>query len=131
MDVGAGSVPLDNLSFEISDRNGPSPEPAVLAVSPAYAVFGLIVVTRLDAVHPLGHAALCVLGMHEVQPTEALTRTHSGTGIFVKPIANIVPRTIGLSAEDDVGRGTHNGVEFLVLSCQFNIELLQCLRSSF
>src|SRR5580704_11275362 len=125
MDVGAGSVPLDNLSFEISDRNGPSPEPAVLAVSPAYAVFGLIVVTRLDAVHPLGHAALCVLGMHEVQPAETLPRTHSGASIFVKPIANVVPRTVGLSTEDDVGRGAHNSVEFLVLSRQFTVKLLQ------
>src|SRR5579863_6522169 len=72
VDVGAGPVPFHDLSFEISDRNCTSPEPAVLSVPPANAVFRFIVVTRLDAVHPLSHTALHVFWMQKFQPTEAI-----------------------------------------------------------
>src|ERR1700732_249760 len=69
--------------------------------------------------------------MHKFQPTETLRGINSRAGVLVKSIADVVPRTVRLSAEDDVGCGAHNGVEFLVFTSEFAIKLLQCLRSPF
>src|SRR5580704_4174080 len=131
MDVRAGPVPLDDLPFVIANWNGTSPEPAVISITPAQAIFGFIVVPRLSAAHPVGHAPFSVLGMYEAQPTETVRGTCSCTGIFIKSIADVVSSTVCSPAKDDVRSSVHNGIQFLMLACEFVVKLLQHFRSFF
>ena len=74
---------------------------------------------------------LAVVRMHKIQPTKSLRGAGLGARIFVKSIADVIPGTISLSAENDIGSGSHNSVEFLIFSRQFTVKLLQSCGPSF
>ena len=66
--------------------------------------------------------------MHIFQPTETIRRTWRRAGIFVKSVADVISGAVGLAAEDDVGSGVHDGIQFLILSYQFDVKLQQQFR---
>src|ERR1700722_6464902 len=105
MDVRTRPVPLDDTAFQISERDRPSSEPAVLSACAAQAVFRFIGFAGLHASHPVRQASFLVFPMQILQPTKANGGAGRSTRVFIKSAADVVPRSIGLPAEDDIGRG--------------------------
>ena len=64
--------------------------------------------------------------MQILHPAKANGGTCRSTRIFIEPAADVVPCTIRLSAENDIGGGVHNGIKFLVFLGEIAVELLQC-----
>ena len=69
--------------------------------------------------------------MHVVGPGEAVHADRRRAGVIVEPLADVVSGSVGLAAENDVGRGLHNGIKFLMFLAEFEIELLKGLASLF
>src|ERR1700722_6870094 len=110
MDVGTGSVPLDDTPFKIPERDRPSAKPAVLAVCAAQSILRFIGFAGLHASHPVRQASFLVFPMQILQPTKSNCGACRSASVFVKSAADVVPRSVGLPAEDDIGRGLHNRV---------------------
>ena len=125
MNVRTGPIPFDDSRFVIANRNRTGPEPAVIPIPPVQPIFRFIIVAGLHTGQPFRHGPVLVLGMHVLEPAEAIRRSRCGPGKFIKSIADVVPGTVLLAAEDNVRGGLHNGVKFLVLSRELVIYLLQ------
>src|ERR1035441_1826629 len=131
MDIGTSSIPLEDVPDRISKRDSTGAEPAVLPVNAADTVFGLIGFPGLHASHPERRTSFFVVRMQILQPAESNGRACRSTCIFIKSAADVVPPTIRLPAENNIGCGVHNGVEFLVLLGKVAVELLQSHRFLF
>ena len=65
--------------------------------------------------------------MHIIQPIDAVARSFCA-GILAEPLAHIVVVPVAVAAENHIWRRTYDGIEFLVLSHQFEVKLQQQLR---
>src|SRR6266852_420911 len=124
MNVGTSPVPFHDLSIMISNRHRPGAEPAIVSIFPAQAIFRFVVSPRLNGLHPSHFAALRVVRMHIVQPTDTV-RGGWSPSVFIKPVAYVVVVPISLTAADDIRSGADNSVELLVPSRQLHVEAQQ------
>src|SRR5215471_3878596 len=63
--------------------------------------------------------------MQILEPAGAVRRRLGSAGVVVKSLASVVAIAVGAGAEDHVGSGLDNGVEFGVLMRQFDVEKLE------
>src|SRR3984893_9846998 len=121
VNIGAGAIPLNDLSLGISNRKSARPEPTVGAIFRAQTILPFVTPPHFNGVYPNRLTALNVVGVHIVEPTDTLARICRSAGILMNPIADILVTPVSLTAEDDIRRGADNGVEFLVLAYQFGV----------
>src|SRR5882672_4230339 len=124
MNIGAGSVPSEDLAIRLSKRDRARTKPSVLLISAPHTVFRFVVLARLNAVRPLHQAPCAIVRMHIVQPPESLRGTMRCPGEFIKSPAEIIPRSVVLAAENNIRSCLQNGVEFLIPACQLAVQLL-------
>src|SRR5215469_15188644 len=66
-----------------------------------------------------------VVRMNVIQPSEAYGAIGRSAGVFVKTAADVIPAAVGIAAEDDVGGGSHDGVQLLIPLGQFPVQFVQ------
>src|ERR1700675_2043670 len=74
VNIGAGPVPLNDLSLGISNRKSTRPEPTVGAIFGAQTKLQFVTSSHLNGMYPNRLTALNVVGMHIVEPTDTLRR---------------------------------------------------------
>src|SRR5579862_6742636 len=125
MDVRASAVPLYGVSLRVAQGHSARPKPAILRVCAANAVLRFVGFPGLHATHPVLEAGILVIGMKIVHPPQSCRRTRWRSRVFVESPADVVPATVRLTAEDNIGSGLHDGVQLLILFCQVAVELQQ------
>src|SRR5580765_7164563 len=118
MNVGTGSIPLDDISIGISKRDGAGTKPAILGIDPSDTILGFVGFSGLNASHPVSQASFLVIGVKIFEPAEAHGRTGRGTGVLIESAADVIPCPVGLAAENNIGRCLDDGIEFLILARQ-------------
>src|SRR6202790_770397 len=74
VNIGAGPIPLNDLSLGISNWKSTRPEPTVGAIFRAQTIFRFVTSPYLNGVYPNRLTALNVVGVHIVEPTDSLAR---------------------------------------------------------
>src|ERR1700731_3234073 len=70
VNVGAGSVPFNDLPFRISNRNRARSKPSVSAVSRAKAILAFVTPSRLNALRPTCFRSTYIVAMHMFEPVD-------------------------------------------------------------
>src|ERR1700677_3793084 len=122
MNVGAAAIPFEDLSAFISNGKSTGPEPAVSAIASPKAVFRFVHRARFHAEQPVLHGLIFIALMHIIEPAKAARGTRGGPGVIVKTVADVISRSIRLPAENNIRRGTNDGIKLLVFLYQLHIQ---------